>query len=340
MRYKKGKTLRKNMSVSLPAPPRWIEVKMAVVPGSSQCVLVYDARVLDAVNQGPVGLATSVCIRGTPTSWTSLLDPPTAEHVHVGMMAVRETGGNAEEIGRPFIATKEGLVPASGGLLVEASWVYALEWRRGQKAWDTLLTSLDSLSTPNFVLPAEYLLLTIFVARLAHLPTRLENVNWGHLLQEAQEVLLPMFYALRWEWLGGPSSRAALYRECHELAIGDVRRHLDDARHQRFIASIERVVGAGRVDSLRCAMCYEAAVLRVVDETCQVLWTSPHQLFDAKQRKESMRYFPAISALLPLALWHPDGPAIDEGVIGTTPSLMDIYRIWRTRCGSLPGKDL
>jgi hypothetical protein len=305
-------TMRKNhtkknrrVRVRLPAhEPHWQQAVFANLEGSSRLVLVFDGQDFDALANGPAGLSLLACVDGTPERWTPLLEPPTSERQHFGIMAVAPAVG----------------LPAPRGALVRCRWVYALEWGQGRQAWEALLSSLATLRPRALAIPPEYLLLTLFVARMADIPreTALAAIpHWGPLLEEVEAALLPLLYDFISAWSNGPSQAAAVYREVSDPMP------LEETGRQQRLASFAAVFGEAALAAIATAERFEPAVLRALEEVSDRLWGLRGPAPSGDQL-ELVAADPCLPALLPITSWREaDAPT------GPFASLPDLVANWR-----------
>ena len=316
-------TMRKNHAtnrrfrVRLPAhQPQWHQAVFANLAGRSRLVLVYDGQDFDALASGPAGLSLLTCVDGAPERWTPLLDPPTSERQYFGIMAVAPAGG----------------ISPPQGALVRCRWVYALEWGQGRLAWEALLSTLDTLRPRALAIPPEYLLLTLFAARMADIPRKAALAaipHWGPLLEEVEEALLPLIYDFISAWSNGPSQAAAAYRE----VSGPLP--LEEPGRKPRLASFTAVFGEAQLSSIATAERFEPAVLRVLEEVSARLWGPPADAFSGEQIALVARD-PCLPALLPIPSWREaDAPS---GPFSSLPDLLASWRAMREKQAQAGGR--
>jgi hypothetical protein len=200
----------------------------------------------------------------------------------------------------------------------------ALEWDGAGAAWESLLSTLEAIRPRgDFAIPLEFLLPTLFVARMADHPhgSSLDVVRqWGPLLEEAEEALLPLLYALAGLWSNGPSQAAEdwrLVRDPLPLAHPDALRLLD---------SFAAAFGHQLLEEARATERFEPTVLRLLDAASARLWQLAAPA--AAELRGHILAEPGLRALLPIARWSAWFD-VQEAFGRRFPGLEDLVRNWK-----------
>jgi hypothetical protein len=298
------------------ALPGWKVRLLAPAPDISQMLFVYDTLEADPTligaafpNLEHAGFLLSWPKFRSDTLSVELAPPPQGWSVF-GLTGTRP--GRDVEIGNLQLGA--------------IAWFLLFEWNPVRSAWDALLVGQDALRPQRTSLTPEFVLPTMFLARMAHFPLErgVQSVPaaWVHCFAQAQMRLLPLITGLFKEWRGGPSSAAKRYRSLSQSPLLPLQQEEEEA-----LSQWQEVFGDAMLDQVHAAERLEPTIMRGLDATSTRLWADATLNFGYPHTQ-------LIEALLPISQWQPSPPGPERLYpenISSLEVLQKVWNRWRTK---------